>query len=174
MSLVIIFRRGYTTICVPISCANSREQFEMTTLRYNTLFDHRLLCCGEDPQQYPTYNDSDSYYEVYVDSDYTEEFYNDSAEEFHSDYAKDVDKDFIDLTNDFAKHFDRHSAVGVKSTLVSTRMGEFTNQGNDMFHNSNGPSNVLLMPGWKWSGSSRYIQSVLMVMGLTQPLAAKS
>ena len=37
-----------------------------------------------------------------------------------------------------------------------------------------GPSNVLLMPGWEWSGSSHYLQSALMFMRLTQPLTAKS
>ena len=37
-----------------------------------------------------------------------------------------------------------------------------------------GPLNVLLIPGWEWSGSSHYLQNALMVMRLTQPLTAKS
>ena len=45
---------------------------------------------------------------------------------------------------------------------------------NECFQISTGPSNVLLMPGWEWSGSSHYLQSALMVVRLTQPLTAKS
>ena len=40
--------------------------------------------------------------------------------------------------------------------------------------NFDGPLNVLLIPGWEWSGSSHYLQNALMVMRLTQPLTAKS
>ena len=39
---------------------------------------------------------------------------------------------------------------------------------------SQGPLNVLSIPGWEWSGSSHYLQNALMVMRLTQPLTAKS
>ena len=76
-------------------------------------------------------------------SDSSEKFDNDSAEMFDDDHAEeldkhlDIDKHSIDLAKDFAKHFDSHSAVGVKSNLVQTRMGEWTSQGNDMFYNSN-------------------------------------
>ena len=119
------------------------------------------------PQQYPNYNDSDGNFTMYVDSDLEEEFekgsysfspekfgdvfakesHSDSPEKFVDDFTKDaieefdkhfdIDQHSIDLANDFAKHFDSHSAVGVKSNLVQTRMGEWTSLGNDKFYNSN-------------------------------------
>ena len=120
----------------------------------------------KDSDNYPeTYGDID-YNEDFdntEDFDYTElfddnsntEFYSDFAEEFQSNSTEkfynisddddarvfegdlNIDKDPIDLANDFAKHFDSRSAVDVQSTFVHTRMSERSNQGNDMFNTSN-------------------------------------
>ena len=120
------------------------EAFDNTEdFDYTELFD----------DNYPKLIDDNSAKKFHYDSNTAS--HSDSAEEFHSDSTKDIynvsadndaevfdanlniDKDPIDLANEFAKHFDSRSAVGVKSTFVHTRMGERTKQGHDMFNTSN-------------------------------------
>ena len=97
------------------------------------------------PFQYPASNETDYLFVETtsdVDSDYEEKINSDSAKVF--DNYLDKYKHSIDLANEFAKHFDNHSAVGVTSTWVHPRMGERTNQGNDMYYNSS------IMSGSPW------------------------
>ena len=117
------------------------------------------MCCGEAQckinihvlqLQNLTYNDSNpAMYVNSEDSDDSEEFDDDSddgsAEDSDDDSSSskefdkhlNIDKHFSDFANDFAKHFDSQSAVIVASTFVHSTMGEWTNQGNEKFHNSN-------------------------------------
>ena len=108
--------------------------FQVLLTRYNKTFDARFMCCGEAPckinvlpLQNLTYNDS--YSALSDDSDVSEEFDDDSAEvsgdgsEEDFDKHLDIDEHFTDLANDFAKHFDSHSAVSVTSTFCSHHNG---------------------------------------------------
>ena len=77
----------------------------------------------------------------------TEDYDNDYPKEFDDDIARDTDMYYNDdsamhsaiaLANDFAKTFDRHSAVGVISNMMRSRS-------NEKFHNSSiSPNSSLL------------------------------
>ena len=124
-------------------CAYGKQIFEEATQQSEEYFDSRFICCGkvackmDIPFQYLASNETDYLFVETtkdVDSDYEEKFNSDSAKVFNKDLDKY--KHSIDLANEFAKHFDSHAAVGVASTWVHPRMGERTNQGNDVFYNS--------------------------------------
>ena len=126
--------RGYRTACG--NCENRKQIFEEMVQQSEVLFDGEFICCGkvacriDIPLQYSTANVSTKAFDTVKEADEL----GDSAEAF--DKHLGINKDSIDLANDFAKHFDSHFAAGVKATLVHTRIGEWTSQGNNMFHSS--------------------------------------
>ena len=151
-------QRSYNTLCG--NCTNWKWTMENVCKQSDDLYDCGLICCGEAsckidihiPLHYPSSNDSGYIFKQTtndvetndVDSDgSTEELTDDSTEELTDDSVEVMDeflsinKDSIELANDFAKHFDNQVAVGVKSTWLQTKVGDWTNQGNDMFNNSN-------------------------------------
>ena len=142
-------KQSYRTACG--DCVYRKRMFEEAMQQSKGLFDSRFICCGkvackmDIPFQYLASNETDYLFVETtsdVDSDYEEKINSDSAKVFDMDL--DIDQHSNDLANEFAKHFDSHSVLGVTSTWVHPRMGERTNQGNDVFHKTT------IIPGSPW------------------------